>query len=1448
MAPSKDKKFESQTTQTGATWGLRSSSRMSLTIYVAHSGARLSADPRKFPSYALLLKVKRPHVDELLRIEYLQSWISQKVSIDVTRQILMTARGKQVKLQTLLQENEIFLYDRRVLSPASDDSLSSLIPTTPVPAPSVPRKPPQDYSEVKSFQTWQNLFKERRAWATEISDTAGRLVDRIILYDGEAVVIQRSAAIAVENVKQHVGSLRPKYEESKAWAENVLEDQAFLLGKWEPHMEKLALVPAIPEIGRCLYRGQDAVKRPSADSLSTLYDYATAAQPQKASNVANQISRAFAERVEDLTKTFEDVAHDAFDVVEGFGQSVALSDSDLADMAGRLNEEIEVVARKVNGDYEHILSLANTQKSMTDMSRTAPLHTRNFLPALQQTLGELDQLLRHAIERKNNVIASTVRHLQRVSVLESTIAQVHTQLANLDIEEDEGRALDVLSDTIKLPMTYGSLLVECIRRREWTEKITADSSSLVEEMAVFKEEEVKRRKKWVKDMGNAVDLSSIDDMALGIDINLQAQKQKWPNVSRQDVGALVKAVKNVPGFEDIAQKIQELMTSLDAPTKQQARRAKAFRNGSIHETSFGKQSLLLRRDDEIIQSLQSDKTNLEDRLKGSESRIRKLEDLLHRQTQTSRSTSSHAYTANDAQGILRHTSSPITNFATAKAQDAPSRRSSVSSRKVPNESEEKALAQRVLDLEGELNSIKQQAAAKAKAETEIMSQMQEAVSTKEDLLNNMEAQQREFDDERRLIEDENSKLKMKLEEFEDEMDRMLESREQDNRAAVLEEKIIKLRQDAASEAQTAQEHAKQFQTSHTAQVHKIKTLESQVQDLDEEVAGLSTRLQKRESSAATNHRALRTVMFRLSKDSVAPEDLDSLVETIEELAKQSAVQAVEVGRTLENVRADNAAQETRITTQTDEINGLRKELCSTEKEVFSLREELAQRKTELATLHSKLATERSEHNQLRSRFADGETSSESLRASLAEREDRIINLNGQLAGLQEDMQQLQGENVHSQEQHKMAQQALEARLLDQRANHEAVQQDLKAQVNSRLKRVNELQRLHNALDDAFQARARCAEDVSTRLYTLKNTLGHLLEQVGFTISKQDDTITFQRTARATTASSILNEPSSSMVRSLQAPLPTKSAFEETYDSRLPHWTSLNEPDKEIQQFTTFIKDINSFDTDAFSEAIIKRIKDAEHTARKYFKDARAYRDKYRRVQTEAHEKITVRGFKEGDLALFLPTRNHATKPWAAFNVGSPHYFLREQEVHRLHGKDWILARINKVEPRVVDLSKSLNALKPTADGASDVAVSFDDDNPFELSDGLRWNLVDATEEKTGPPLTIASSKTTVAAANVDVRGSIRIKQAKDGNDATITLTRSLDSRRSSSNSKAGVTSTSAPRPTTARSLDERLEGQNPLGQKPNGGQAQALQPTPVAQLPQGHTASTEVCTDLLFGP
>ncbi|KAK0953842.1 hypothetical protein LTS01_024191 [Friedmanniomyces endolithicus] len=123
------------------------------------------------------------------------------------------------------------------------------------------------------------------------------------------------------------------------------------------------------------------------------------------------------------------------------------------------------------------------------------------------------------------------------------------------------------------------------------------------------------------------------------------------------------------------------------------------------------------------------------------------------------------------------------------------------------------------------------------------------------------------------------------------------------------------------------------------------------------------------------------------------------------------------------------------------------------------------------------------------------------------------------------------------------------------------------------------------------------------------------------------------------------------------------------------------------------------------------------------------------VRSRDHSKIAVKDFKEGDLALFLPTRGQARGAWAAFNVNCPHFFLAEREGMRLGTRDFIVARIAGVEMKVVDLSRGAvgrakaGLVEEVGEGGLAVREVEEDDNPFDLSDGLTWWMVHATEER-----------------------------------------------------------------------------------------------------------------------
>jgi autophagy-related protein 11 len=715
--------------------------------------------------------------------------------------------------------------------------------------------------------------------------------------------------------------------------------------------------------------------------------------------------------------------------------------------------------------------------------------------------------------------------------------------------------------------------------------------------------------------------------------------------------------------------------------------------------------------------------------------------------------------------------------------------------------------------------LQDMAVTNAKLYDDLKSQLQEAISMKKDLMDNFEAQQHEFDGERRLFEDENSRLKVKVEELEEELDRLLGSHDNarvniDERTKAFDAEIDRIRKETADQVQKAQGQVDFVKNDCEKQREKANKLGRQAQEHEEEksnllrkISSLQTAIDTREATQAEHLRSLQATHRHFSKDENTPTNFDSLVDAIEILGEKTAGHLQDLTQALATLRT-HTEEKSRATES--EVSGLKHRLSAEETKVATLRKELERRKAQQITLESEIEDSRTKLENLRSKFALGETGSEALRSRVTEEEMKVEGLSSQLATVTAHVGRLE------------------------------------AVAKTRTQDVESMQKAHAVVAKWLQDRAQRAEEISSRLFSQCNRLGRLLEHIGFTVTKQEGGMVVQRTPRANSASGILIDQSQSMNRSLSNPLPSK--FEEAPPDHI-HWALVDNSADEQKSFDAFIHDIQGFNIDTFSEVIIKRVKDAEHIARKWQREAKSYRDKAQRAQLEAHDKLAYRSFKDGDLALFLPTRNQTNKPWAAFNVGAPHYFLREQDTHRLRTRDWLVARISKIEERVVDLSKSLNGLRPPArEGHQSIAeagMSAEDENPFELSDGLRWYLLDAAEEKSGAPSTPGLGKSTVASAHVDAKGSIERKKDSDEGAATRTLTKNLDSRRSSTNSRQSLVGGSGVSPDAKGKGTDR---HNPGAQDdstPGGPPTESLSSRPRSA---HRRAPEDVRRDLLWGP
>ena len=1206
----------------------------------------------------------------------------------------------------------------------------------------------------------------------------------------ELNTINRAVDVAFSNLRRHTSSLGTRFLGAQSWLHDIVAEQKPAIDGWRQGLARVGKIPVQHEV---VYSQLFAAAYASAVGVAIQYQRPpstdTSMQSLLDPESINQAATRARAVLEQLVKTESKLAESVQAVVVGCDNLLQKLQAWRAQWAPdpeeertRIMDDVDVVTKRIESDCEHVLSLADSSKSASQASKKALVHTQELLPSLMDNAIKLAQLQRKAVEERNGTATAAVQYLQAISALESALAETNQVLTNLDVSPEGFVAFEILGVPARLPYIYGSVLIETVRRSEWHEKVTKDSSVLAEELAVIKDEEERRRKRWHRTLGQGQMSDVVEDRPISVEVNLRGNDQRWPHVERRNIDEYLAVLGRVDGMENMLKELKQSRSELDRPARRRSKRIRAFKHDSVHDLALSRSSLMLKEKDDLLQTLQDEKIKLAEKLKGSESRVRKLEDIVHRQGDMSRNATGNVFQSSngyrsDVRATPPSTAQPF--LPSSRPQDALSRRSSVSSRRFSANqgADERALLQKILSLEAELSSERERVARLQKdtvtmkeAEESFQARIGEAESTKKDLMDNLEAQQREFSEERRFLQDDGRKLKVKLEELEDELDRVLGSR--DHEKTVHEEKA----RDLTTALELARKASQEENRKLVLEVQDQKALareiseraleaERQAQQKSEEVDGLEVliqslrhQLQTKEEGSESIERDLQATYWLLRPTQAPPTDLFGLVNKTQELIQTLLETLHHSEESLAIARLDKESLRAQIDHAEAEHAATKEKLNIEEMESFGLRETLARESGKLSALEAELSRGKVQLEELRARFADeeAESASKALRKQLDEEEATNVALRADVAAMQAEM------TVYEQELHK------------------------------RQEIIQAMQSTAVSLKTKLKGRTDRALDLSQRLFIFNDRLNRLLETVGFVVTYQNGTMSIQRVSKVMSASGINATDSASHGTQSTSPK-VANRLANSVDLHFIHWIDEEDSEKESRMYAAYLDTVTRLDVDSAYDAVANRMKDTEHVARKWQKEARLYRDRALRAHSEAHEKIAYRSFREGDLALFLPTRNQATRPWAAFNVGAPHYFLREQDSHKLQARDWLLARISKVEERVVDLSRMVHQppSSTTGDGrsiggSSDGGTSMEDENPFELSDGLRWYFLDAAEEKPGAPSTPGLGKSTVASANVDARGSIRVKKSAFSGGVTKTLSKNLDSRRNSSNSKKGV--------------------------------------------------------------
>ena len=1167
---------------------------MATRVYISHTGQALAYD------------------EQDTRLDILRSWIEGRTSIPSSRQILMTDQGKNVK--NLVTNVDIFVYDKKNLS-----SDAQIPPESTEKLPEI-REPPTSVSNPDSLESWQELFKQQHTWATEALETARVTVESADSFAFEADVTSRSVSAAVQNLKNYVHNLNQKFDATRQWANDCLLEHNQVLSDWAGGANVLAELPVREDVAQILRKPGEGK---ATSQISTLHDLVDVEALQEAERTLKKASQEFEKRFMDLETSIIQLNTNT---TKAESHVVRVPEPDVA----ALLEEAETLAKRVSTDYEDALKMADDAKSINLISRKASTHSRDFLPTLQAVLADAQQVFNTYQDAKNSAVVECFAALKEISDIQSQLSKVQREVAGLDFKED--RSLHTLSRIFDLPAVYGHTLIEATRRSEWTQRMQGEVDGIHDDLSQLTEEELRRRKKWANSYGDFLneELNAADAL---IDLKASKPRNAWPFVNRDEIFSWIDDLRAL-GIDEAVQTLTQRLKDLDTVVRRP--KPRLFKNGSVHDLNT---SSMMRNGDDV-RLVQDEKVRLEEKLRASDSRVRKLEDLLHRQSQQSHAPSS-SFTPGAASDFERQIPSPIP-FAKSEI----SKRPSVSLRRLSNTGDEKAMVQRIVSLEGQIQKLQDEARAERRSSTEVRDKMQETESVKHDLMANFDAQRQEFEDERQLMDDENHKLKIRIEELEDELDRVLEAR--DHVKATQEQKMISLKYDLEELRNTLSEdrsQAKQQQDTLRkdmgTQRDRAVTLERQLnQCRDERNAAqyqnmdLASQLRTNEEQQQDFMISLQSAHANLSPAGSPPEEMRRLVSALEVLSEGSAIHARGLDDSLQLATAENKSLEERLNHAEKQVKQLKEQLNLAEAKSSSLSETLEQERSRLKAARAEATDGQSELSRLRNRLAAGETGSDALRERLGEEERKVAEL-----------QQLKFDN-------------------------ESTIQSLRSEIETTSEGAQATKSKVESLQAKLKSRGEKAKHLSERLFQHNDRIVRMLEQFGYSITRQDDSLVIQRASKVN-ASTILGfgEGSIAMKRTVSGGAPSPH-YSDPSDLDTLYWTSDNEDTNEESKYLSFMSALQRLDMDSTIDLVAKRYKDVENLAKKYQKDSRAYREKSHRLQSEAHDKIAFRSFKEGDLALFLPTRNQATKPWAAFNVGAPHYFLREQDSHKLQHRDW----------------------------------------------------------------------------------------------------------------------------------------------------------------------------------
>ena len=484
--------------------------------------------------------------------------------------------------------------------------------------------------------------------------------------------------------------------------------------------------------------------------------------------------------------------------------------------------------------------MTNAQTALSASTRSFQNHTREYVPNLQNAATSLLNILEQAYRLRTTVSAQSQTYLQRLSSAQERMVSIGPRLAEADdFFASSQQSYDLLAQLSVLAKRYGEGLMEGFRRGLWKIRRAKQLERARQEIALLRAQERRARKAWgdVSSDGGVV-WGFVDELSSDEDANSPTNgvDSEGSPVNRKDIEKYISAINKAPLFDSTTQSLKEHLQILLSSIGTQDARV---------DTSDGELPPVRTREGSgIYEQLLQDKQRAEERARNFESRVKNLEEMLHRQFRTSPRNFSPV---------------PFTNSTGASPQlrgtefdDHPLLGRSM----VRTVSGTEPLQKRIAELERE--------------KEEMMERLNDTEGTKNDLMANLEEQTKLFQAEREDLVREKNDLERQIERHETEINRY-------------EELVPKMESEIDTLRTGRQNLLREMNLLQTESGAKIKELEETKAAVEDRVKALE---RDGESAAAETQR----ITGEWRKASTAAEDAHLEVEKFRRLSDENKVE------------------------------------------------------------------------------------------------------------------------------------------------------------------------------------------------------------------------------------------------------------------------------------------------------------------------------------------------------------------------------------------------------------------------------------------------------------------------------------------------------------------------------------------------------------------------------